>query len=136
MQHLGTDLRIDYRSTLGTALTLVDAGGELATVAGLDNLGQALLIRLSTPLGDLTHLGHPTFGSRLHLLIGRLAGPGTEALIKAYVREAVRREPRVAEVAALEVMPDTGAPGQYRILLSVRPAGQSGTANLSLTFAL
>jgi phage baseplate assembly protein W len=135
-QPLGTDLRISYKSTLGTALKLVAVAGDLSTVTDLDNLGQALLIRLSTPIGDLAHLGHPDFGSRLHLLIGRLAGPDTTALIRAYVREAVRREPRVAEVTALDVVRAPGRPDEYQIHLSVRPAGQTGAVNLSLMLAL
>lgn len=133
---LGTDLRVARRSRLGTALSLTTVGGDLETVSGYDNLAQALMLRLGVPMGDLAHLGHPDFGSRLHLLIGRLAGPETTALAQAYVREAIRREPRVAEVVNLSVTPVPYAPDQLSVQLSVKPVGAATPIDLSLTFAL
>lgn len=112
------------------------AGGNLLTVEGLDNLAQAIWFRLATNQGDLTHLGHPDYGSRLYRLIGRLITPETLALAKAYVREALRREPRIETTIALAVLPDPGMPGTLRIELTVRPTRAVEPLNLALSFAL
>jgi len=71
---------------------------DLVAVEGRDLVVQAVWLRLATPLGELAHLGHARFGSRIHLLIGRLLGPETLALAEAYTREALRREPLVQEI--------------------------------------
>src|SRR5688500_20244610 len=43
---------------------------DLGAMRGRQNLAQALLLRLLTPRGALRALGHATYGSRLHELIG------------------------------------------------------------------
>lgn len=133
---LGADIQLQHRLTLGSALHLETAGGDLVAVAGLENLAQALWLRLGVPMGDLAHLGHPRFGSRLHLLIGRLVTPETLALARAYVREALRREPRIAEVTLVDVMENPVARGELLIDISLRPVGKADPIDLSLTFAL
>lgn len=133
---LGTDLALQHGRTMRSALRLVSAGGDLATVSGWENLEQAIWLRLGLPQGDLAHLGHPAFGSRLHLLIGRLVTPETIALARAYVREALRREPRIAGVSGLEVLPEPSLPGTLFIQLQVQPVGKAGPVDLTLSFAL
>src|SRR5881394_1026881 len=44
---------------------------DLAMARGVENLQQALILRLLTPLGSLSDLGHAGYGSRLHELIGQ-----------------------------------------------------------------
>lgn len=119
-----------------SALRLVAAGADLATVSGWENLSQAIWLRLGVPQGDLAHLGHPLFGSRLHLLIGRLVTAETIALARAYVRETLRREPRIASLTGLEVLPDPTLPGSLLIQLSVQPVGKADPIDLTLSFAL
>jgi phage baseplate assembly protein W len=89
-----------------------------------------------TPLGELTHLGHPDFGSRLHLLIGRLINASTIALAKAYVREALRQEPRVERVDRIDVRPDPVNLGNLLIEMAVRPVAAANPVRLAMTFAL
>jgi len=133
---LGTDLALQHGRTMGSALRLVASGGDLATVSGWENLEQALWLRLGVPQGDLAHLGHPAYGSRLHLLIGRLVTPETIALARAYVREALRREPRITAITSLEVHPDPTQPGTLAIQLQVQPVGKADPLDLTLSFAL
>ena len=47
-------------------------GVDLETLSGADNLKQALLLRFLTPVGEMTVLGHPNYGSRL---VGVLGSP-------------------------------------------------------------
>lgn len=133
---LGSDLALQHGRTMGSALQLVAAVGQLVTVTGWENLEQAIWLRLGVPQGDLAHLGHPDFGSRLHHLIGRLVTPETIALARAYVREALRREPRIAGITSLEVSPEPSLPGTLLIQLQVQPVGKADPIDLTLSFAL
>jgi phage baseplate assembly protein W len=100
---------------------------DYETVDGRDNLGQAILMRLLTPRGELEELGHPGYGSRLEELIGT---PNTEtrhSLAKLFVLEALAQEPRVAKVLEVTV---TGRPQRtderrhlVDIVIRVQPAG-------------
>lgn len=133
---LGTDLALEHGRTMLSALRLVVAGGDLATVSGWENLEQAIWLRLGVPQGDLAELGHPLFGSRLHRLIGRLVSPEIIVLTKAYVREALRNEPRIEAVTGLEVRADPTRPGTLLIDLQVQPVGKANPIDLILSFAL
>ncbi len=110
--------------------------GDLALSEGRENLAQAILGRLHTRRGALAGLGHPAYGSRLHLLAGEPDTHRTRALAEFYVREALGTEPRVAEVAgvAFEERERTSAlRHQLAMRLTVVPAG--GGAPLSVTFS-
>jgi phage baseplate assembly protein W len=88
---LGRAARVRRRSRPGEADTLAD----LQTVAGRENVAQALLLRLLTARGALAALGHADYGSRLIELIGRGKNEELRHLCRAYVLDAVAQEPRV-----------------------------------------
>lgn len=138
-----TDLRIAYGTNAASVIDLslrpvglspaeqADVGTDrrlhdLEPVSGQDLIAQAVWLRLALPQGELAHLGHPDFGSRLYRLIGRRLTRATLALAEAYVREALRREPLVAQIAGLRI---SGDPRSNRLLiaLQVHPAA-AGTA--------
>src|SRR6476660_8975519 len=115
---LGRDLRLDPGGLgFGLALDL----GDLDTVAGVDNLVQALLIRFNTPLGDLAALGHPDFGSRLHDLIGSGNTETTRNLVRLFTLETLRQESRVGEVRSLVVQTVDGQPDRVLVSVDVVP---------------
>ncbi len=91
-------VRVLRRVRPGEPDTLLD----LATLDGRENLAQALLLRLLTPRGTLSTLGHAEYGSRLSELIGRQKNDELRHLCRAFVLEAVAQEPRV-EAKAVEV---------------------------------
>ena len=103
---------------------------DLVLSSDLDNLRQAIEIRLLTPKGELAALGHSDFGSRLPDLIGT---PNTETarnLAKLYVIEALKQERRIAKIVTVEV---TAAPGNrhlIRIFLKVLPIGAQTVLDL------
>lgn len=105
---------------------------DLGTVSGRDNLGQAILLRLLTPRGELAGLGHPQYGSRLHELIGRPNSETTRNLAKLHVLEALREERRVAKVVevAVEPPPDGRPRDRVSIRLRVVPLGESRVLDL------
>jgi phage baseplate assembly protein W len=106
-------------STRQGSQTLVD----LALVSGRDNLGQAILMRLLTPRGELAELAHPEYGSRLHELIGRQNTETTRGLVRLYILESLRQEPRVAKVLEVEVTPSPGTRDRLDVRLRVQPIG-------------
>lgn len=100
----GTDLRLVFaRGSEGADLAC--GLQDLETVSGLDNLVQALTLRLLVDRGELQGLGHPRYGSRIRDLIGEpLDRPNLE-LLRRYVRQELLRDPRVEEVLQVSVTP-------------------------------
>ncbi len=139
-EHLGIDLALDHRARADSVLRLALEHGprfaDLATVAGRDNLAQAIWLRLALARGELDHLGHPRFGSRLHRLVGRPRDASSLALARAYVREALRGEPRIARLTSLEVEPRAGDPAGLSIRLGVEPTGAGEALELGFDFSL
>lgn len=68
---------------------------DLATFSERENLAQALILRLLTPVGSLADLGHAGYGSRLHELIGQPKDASHRALCRGFVLAAVAAEPRL-----------------------------------------
>jgi phage baseplate assembly protein W len=130
---LGRDLRLEPGLFgFGLALDL----GDLDTVAGVDNLVQALLIRFNTPLGDLAALGHPDFGSRLHDLIGSGNTETTRNLVRLFTLETLRQEPRVDEVRSLVVQTIDGQPDRVLVSVDVVPIDSPTPVNLVFSVGL
>jgi phage baseplate assembly protein W len=108
--HLGADLRLldDLEREAGRdrgndLMVEDDEPRDLVTVEGHLNLAQALLLRFLTPLGELTVLGHPDYGSRLYDLIGDLNNDANRRRARMHVLQALALEPRVAAVRELQV---------------------------------
>lgn len=105
---------------------------DLATLSERENLAQALILRLLTPRGALTELGHSGYGSRLHELIGRNKTAALRNLCRAFVLEAVAQEPRVEDTAldlTFDELAETAS--SFVFTLSVQP--HSGEAPVGLT---
>jgi phage baseplate assembly protein W len=90
---------------------------------GLENLAQAVILRLLTPRGELAALGHPGYGSRVYELIGRENTTTQRNLLKLFILEALTFEPRIEKVAELKVEPSPGTRSTVDVLLRVKPAG-------------
>ncbi len=103
---------------------------DLGTSQERDNLSQAVVLRLLTPRGDLSHLGHPDYGSRLHELVGERNAETCRNLARLYILESLRHEARIEKVVAVTVRPAERRPSAIEISLRVQPAGD--TAALSI----
>lgn len=139
----GRDLFLHYASgggffedaDLGTVRPGVKR--DLAVASGLDNFTQAVANRLKTRQGELASLGHPTYGSRHHELIGEPNVPRVRNLIKLYVLQALRDEPRIERVLRADVMAEHDPPrDSVRIELQVRVTGEATPLNLVVPFSL
>lgn len=109
------------------------AAGNWRSVTGVDNLIQAIWLRLNTPEGTLADLGHSDYGSRLFRLIGELDNEVTRDRARLYVASALRKEARIAEIVSIDVT--GGMQGKSALLVvtvAVLPVGQ--TQPLALRF--
>ncbi len=100
----GTDLRLVFaRGSEGADLSV--GLQDLETVSGVENLVQALTLRLLVDRGELDGLGHPRYGSRIRDLIGEPLDRANLELLRRYVRQELLRDPRVEEVLQVRVTP-------------------------------
>jgi len=99
-------------------------------IQGGDNLGQALVTRILTPKGELTSLGHPDYGSRVHEIVGSENTETTRNLLKLFIIEAIQREPRVEEIIEVVVEPAIGLRDSVDISLSVKAVGYVDTITI------
>jgi phage baseplate assembly protein W len=109
---------------------------DLRTVAGVENLQQALLLRFLTPLGDLAPLGHPRYGSRLFELVGELNTETTRNRAKLFVLQALADEPRVQEVLSVTVGVAPAAREQVEIRVALVAIREAAVLNLVFPFSL
>ena len=139
----GQDLRLDYRQGGGFFEDADLATGrnglrrDLAVTSGLDNLTQAIANRLKTRKGELASLGHPDYGSRHHELIGEPNVQRTRNLIKLYILQALRDEPRIVRVLKADIRAEHDPPREsVRIELQVQVLDFAEPLNLVVPFSL
>lgn len=143
----GRDLQLDYAlsggffedADLANERRLDHSAGprDLKVATGIEAMTQAIANRLKTRKGELAALGHPDYGSRHHELIGEPNVERTRNLIKLYVLQALRDEPRIEKVLAMAVRPEHTPPRDtVRIELTVQLIGEPTPLNLVLPFSL
>jgi phage baseplate assembly protein W len=143
-KRLGSDLwlldpldRADDRTAHGDLRATLRQGVDLATLSAVDNLKQALLLRLLTPRGALDVLGHPEYGSRLYTLIGELNTETNRNRARLYVLEALAQEPRLSRVLSISVTTNRrAAPTRIDIAVSAEVAESKEVLNLVFPFFL
>ena len=143
---LGRDLLLSWAGTAGSFLdgdlavthTQGRAGtrNDLAVAERFDQADQLLVNRLMTRKGELAVLGHPDYGSRHHELIGEPNTERTRNLVKLYILDAVRHEPRVAKVVRCTVHAEARPRDIVRIELQVRLVDRPEPLNLVVPFEL
>ncbi|MCG8673363.1 MAG: hypothetical protein MI867_28495 [Pseudomonadales bacterium] len=139
--HLLTDLGIDlfqhkirpvYR--VGDVEKRLPAGRggvkDIRIVEGRNNLGQAILMRLLTPMGELAGLGHADYGSRLTNLVGEVNTETTRNLARLYILESLKKEPRVEKVILIKVSEVFKQPSMISIELEVKPVDSTDTVTI------
>lgn len=143
--HLGRDLRLDYTfgggffedADLASGTRTGSPGRDLLVAEGIAAITQAIANRLKTRKGELAALGHPEYGSRHHELVGEPNVERTRDLIKLYVLQALRDEPRIEKVLRAAVAAEHTPPREsVRITLSVRLAREPTPLNLVIPFSL
>jgi phage baseplate assembly protein W len=143
---LGRDLLLGWRGPAGdfTDADLAAARRpgltgqvvDLTVAAEVTQAVQFLANRLSTRRGELAALGHADYGSRHHELIGEPNTERTRNLVKLYVLECLRQEPRVAKVLRCVVRTADGERDIVRIELTLRLIEHDDPLNLVVPIAL
>jgi phage baseplate assembly protein W len=87
---------------------------------GKENLAQAVILRLLTPRGELSALGHADYGARVHELIGRENTDTTRNQLKLFIIEALKQEPRIDKVLELKVQTSPGTRSTVDVWLQVK----------------
>ena len=103
---------------VGEALAL-----DMKTSSDRDNLGQAVVMRLLTPRGELAALGHPLYGSRLHEIIGRTNTENTRDLARLFILESLKQEARIASIEDVLITPSRGRRSSIDVQIKVLPIG-------------
>jgi phage baseplate assembly protein W len=145
-EQMGRDLKLVYAQRGGYFEDAdLDAGRtprssfdrDLLHIDGLDAMTQAVANRLKTRKGELAPLGHPDYGSRHHELMGEPNVQRTRDLIKLYVLQALRDEPRIRRVISVSVVAEHSPPREtVRIDLSVELIDTPEPLNLIVPFSL
>lgn len=144
LKRFGTDLRLlgnlveqnsrARGSDLFTTVRPETSQADLARLSEVENLQQALLLRFLTPVGELSELGHPDYGCRLHELIGE---PNTESnrnRAKLFTLLSLQAEPRVKKVLAVNVTTRRQNPSQVDIAVSLQAIDGDTALNLVFPF--
>ena len=137
--HDAAEIDLVPRTRVGRVTVLSGAGEpvDLDTLAGRENLAQALLLRLLIPVGSLGQLGHAGYGSRLQALIGQRKTESLRNLCRAYVLEVVQQEPRVEDRAVvLQFEPLAETASTFVFTLAVRPRLGEEPVGISLEIGL
>lgn len=137
---LGTDMKLAIETQpeylgLGADL-MVNKKGDLETVSGRQNLGQAIMHRLFIRRGELAALGHSDYGSRLHELIGEPNNERTRDLVRLYVKECISQEPRVQGIVNVTVSVPKDNPHAVLVDITVLPIKSNIPMNLVFPFYL
>jgi phage baseplate assembly protein W len=114
----------------------VNRRGDVDTVAGRENLGQAIVHRLMTRQGELEELGHPDYGSRLHELIGEPNNAETRKLVGIYAGQCLAQEVRIEKVESIDVLEYGGDPCTVLLEIAVVPIGSSVPISVSMPYRL
>jgi phage baseplate assembly protein W len=124
----GNDLSTIKRSETGQI--------DLETLTDTDNLIQALFLRFLIPMGELTILGHSSYGSRLAELIGELNNETNRNRAKLYVLQALADEPRVKQVLSVKVTQNQGDRTRMDIDINLLAVDSNTPLNLVFPFFL
>jgi phage baseplate assembly protein W len=117
---------LELAGTVG-AVSAVDVGADLAAspagdlrlTTGEQNIVQALAMRLRVRREELARLGYPTYGSRLHEMVGQPNNERTRVQLMAHARTAIEADPRVAEVRGVTATVLPGERDVVRLSLDV-----------------
>src|SRR5215208_7633236 len=96
----------------------------------------ALTLRLRVRRGELAPLGWPTYGSRLHELIGEPNINRVHVRLMAYARSAIEEDPRVAEVSEVSARVLPGERDMVRLTMDIRLIDQPNPLNMVFDFDL
>ncbi|WP_020394488.1 hypothetical protein [Thiolinea disciformis] len=115
----GVDLKLDFYTN---HIHLAGVSG-VETVSGVDNLVQALTLRLLLDQGELSKLGHPRYGSRIRDFLGEPLDRANRELIRRYVRKTLLEDDRVEEVLQVSVSTQADSLNSIQVFAQIKAIG-------------
>jgi len=110
---------------------------DIAVVEDRRNLAQAIILRLLTPKGSLSSLGHAAYGSRLTELIGRPKTKAVRNLCRLFVLETLAQEPRIEPKAVSFQFDETAESIDNLVFIcQVKPLNSQDPLAISLEVSL
>lgn len=98
-----------------------DGTGDLATIAGLANLKNALLRRLVTEPGSLVH--RPEYGVGIKRYQNAPATLSNKRELALRISDQFRRDSRVEDVLGVQILIDDAKPSYSTIIVRVKIVG-------------
>jgi phage baseplate assembly protein W len=125
-----------YEILFGSDIALTEDGdiaidnsrSDFAIASGGKNLGQALLMKLKSFMGELVY--HPNYGTTLHDLIGERLDIISASKANLEVRRTIYTDPRVGVIKELKVQ-SAGEP-EIRVTTTISAIGAEGNTPLNL----
>lgn len=110
---------------------------DIGLIDGKANLIQSLILRLKTEKGELSGLGHPNYGSQHHRLIGEPNTENNRNLIKIYVLECLKQEPRIEKILKISVNIGQGRENRDKVNIdiSIKIKNHSDPLSLVIPFS-
>jgi phage baseplate assembly protein W len=110
---------------------------DLKVVTGTHNLVQSLIMRLETAQGELAKLGHDDYGARFDRYVGEPNTEGNRNLIKLFVLECLRQEPRLEAILDIQLTPIEGRENRdkVKITISVKAKGVHDPLSFVIPFS-
>lgn len=124
----GNDLRVDERA--GGLDFIADNEQDLSVASGNANIIQALILSLKVRKGELSSLGWPNYGSRLHELIGQPNNSRTHIILMAHARNAIEQDPRVEELLQVRTVVLPGERSVVRLIMDIKLINEPTPLNL------
>jgi phage baseplate assembly protein W len=131
---LGKDVRL-VETEQGADLK-VSPSGDLELVGDELNLGQAIVHRVRTRLGELVDIGHADYGSRLFDMIGEPNNETTRERVKTIIRETLELEPRIKEIVNISATSSPERADVVNVEVSVIAVGMNIPLNIVFPFYL
>lgn len=100
--------------------------GDLDTIAGLENLKDALLRRLVTTPGTLIH--RPTYGVGIKSYLNGLNSLGAQRQLGISIKEQFELDSRVEKVTSVKITNSDSNPGLVVVEVRIKVVGYQETA--------
>lgn len=110
----------------------ISSQSDFKIATGIINLGQAIINRLRTGVGELEL--HPDYGCRLNTLIGTIANDFTLALARQHIREALLQEPRINTINSITTGFTDGLKNVIQCEIQVTPIESEEPLNIIYPF--
>lgn len=109
---------------------IASAAGDIETIAGVENVKDAILRRLVTQPGSLVH--RPNYGVGVKDFQNRLNSISTQRELAQRISEQLPQDPRVEKVVGMRVESEDMSPELVKIILRVQLVGY-GEQTLAFT---